>query len=270
VPDHRLVEFYNAAEEHDRLTSNAVGQLEFTRTVSLLTRHLPPPPARVLDIGGGSGPYSEFLGGRGYEVHLLDAVPKHVDQAARRPGIASARVADARELPWPANFADAVLVMGPLYHLEERTERVSALREAFRVVKPGGVLAAAAISRFAAVLDGLARGFIDDPRFRPILLGDLVDGHHRNPTGNLEYFTSGHFHRADELAAEATEAGFENPRIFAVEGPAWAAPDLEERWADPEKRRFLLDVLERIEGEPSLIGASAHQLAVACKPSPAI
>jgi SAM-dependent methyltransferase len=262
MPDPQLAQYYQDFDEHSRL-ANAYGQLEFTRTLELFARFLPPPPARVLDVGGATGAYSEALGQRGYETHLVDPMPRHVEAARKRSAIAGAAVGDARKLDWPAASAGAVLLMGPMYHLPDAGSRREALREARRVLEPGGLLAAAAISRFASLIDGLLRGFVDDPRFQPILLADLESGDHRNPTGNIDFFTTAHFHRPEELAEEIRLAGFVQPEVFAVEGVAWAAPDFELRWADPARREFLLELLRRTEQQPSLVGASPHLLAFA-------
>jgi ubiquinone/menaquinone biosynthesis C-methylase UbiE len=108
----------------------------------VLRRVLPAPPARVVDVGGGSGVHAEWLAADGHVVELVDPVPLHVEQASRVPGV-TARHGDARDLPMPGASADAVLLLGPLYHLVEREDRVRALREAARVVRPGGVVAAA-------------------------------------------------------------------------------------------------------------------------------
>src|SRR5204862_1547957 len=132
--------------------SSPGGQLEFTRTRELLQRYLPPPPAVILDVGGGPGTYALWLAGLGYEVHLIDILPLHVEQALRaseassRARLAGAVVGDARHLDVPDGSADAVLLLGPLYHLIERSDRLAALREAHRVLRAGGVIFAAAIS----------------------------------------------------------------------------------------------------------------------------
>src|SRR6185369_9764065 len=155
-----IAAYYARGLERDRLTSG-LGALELMRTQALLARYLPPPPATVADIGGGPGRYAVWLAERGYRVHLVDPVPLHIEQAreatSRRRGVtlASAEVADARELRLPDASVDAVLLLGPLYHLPERAMRLQALAEAQRVCRPGGMILAAAISRLASTLDGL-------------------------------------------------------------------------------------------------------------------
>lgn len=76
---------------------------------------------------------------------------------------------DARDLSGVTAGADAVLLLGPLYHLTEASDRASALADARRIVRPGGVVVAVGISRFASLMDGLKRRNLDDPVFRPIV-----------------------------------------------------------------------------------------------------
>jgi ubiquinone/menaquinone biosynthesis C-methylase UbiE len=258
---------YGSGYEADRLQQGA-GQLDRERSRELLERFLPPPPATVLDIGGGPGGHACWLAARGYQVHLLDITPLHVELArqasSRQPEtpLASTEVGDARALPWDAATSDAVVLFGPLYHLTDRADRLQALREAHRVLRPGGVLLAAAISRFASALDGLCRGFLKDPQFAEIVWRDLTDGQHRNPTGRPEYFMDTFFHHPDELRGEVTEAGFAAVRVYGVEGPGWLVSEFDGWWESGEYRDRLLQLARALETELSLSGASAHLMAV--------
>jgi ubiquinone/menaquinone biosynthesis C-methylase UbiE len=199
---------------------------------------------------------------------LIDAVPRLVEAARRQnktsPNrLCTCQVGDARKLPFDDGVADAVLLLGPLYHLTDATDRLLALREARRVLGPGGVLLAAAISRYASALDGVARDLFSDPSFAAIVQQDLGHGQHRNQTHNWNYFTTAYFHLPDELQAEVTSAGFKCHGVFGLEGPGWIQPDLDQRWADTRKREDLLRVARALETEASIVGLSAHLLAVA-------
>lgn len=256
--------YYGQDREHDRLT-HGTNQLEFERTKELILRFVPPAPAVVLDVGGGTGPYAQWLAGLGYTVHLLDAVALHVERVRADPdsaGIASVQVGDARQLPFNDASADAVLLLGPLYHLTEPADRTRALGQAHRVLRPGGVLLAAAISRFASSLDGLFAGLHDDPGFRAIRDEDLRTGQHANPNQQPGYFTTSYFHRPEDLAAEVRAVGFGLAGLFGIEGPAHLLADFDAHWTRPERRERLLEVVRLLETEPSLLGVSAHLLAV--------
>lgn len=265
-----MIAYYGEADEDSRLRTGWF-KLEQERTRELILRHLPPAPASILDIGGGSGPYACWLAARGYQVHLIDPVPKHIEQAraasAMQPDhpLASAEVGDARQVPQGDASADAVLLLGPLYHLVEKADRLACLREVHRVLRPGGLLCAAAISRFASLLDSLSAGFFGDPAFAPILARDLEDGQHRNPTNNPVYFTDAYFHRPGELSRELLAAGFQVLKLAAIEGPGWMARDFDRIWDSSEQRERLLSILRKVESEPSLLGASSHILAIGRK-----
>jgi SAM-dependent methyltransferase len=168
-PQHDVMhEYYELGKEADRLSSSGAGRLEFERTQEIVLRHLPPPPATVADIGGGPGRYALWLAGLGYRVLHRDLVPLHVEQVLAAAGTAAgaawlagpaieSAVSDARSLDLADASVDAVLLLGPLYHLTRRADRVQALREAARVVRPGGPVFGAAISRWATRLDGMLR-----------------------------------------------------------------------------------------------------------------
>ena len=263
-------DYYERAPEESRLDLG-VFRLEAARTRELISRHAPPPPARVIDVGGAAGVYAFWLAEQGYDVALIDAAPRLValaqahNEQATRP-VSFCTVGDARALDEPDHSADVVLLLGPLYHLVDAQERRRALLEAARVLRAGGVLIAAGISRWASTLDGLSRKVLSDPVFARIVERDLLDGQHRNPTGRLEYFTTAYFHRPDELGDEVGAAGLTVESVYGVEGPGWVLPDFMERWNDEQGRADLLHVARVCESEPAMIGCSAHLLVVARKP----
>src|SRR5215208_4670787 len=262
--DAEILAHYQEVVERDRLLHGGAGRLEYLRTRELLARYLPPVPATVLDVGGGAGVYALPLAREGYRVHLIDPVGLHVDQAKeasalqRDSPLAIAEVGDARRLAWDDDSVEAVLLLGPLYHLTSRDDRLRALREAYRIVRPGGVLAAAAISRFASTYDGLLRGFLEDPGFEGIVERDVREGQHRNPTGRPEWFTTAYLHLPEEVRDEVVEAAFEVEALVGIEGPVWVLPDLDHWLEDPARRSRLLEAIRRVEKEHSLLGASAH------------
>jgi ubiquinone/menaquinone biosynthesis C-methylase UbiE len=265
-----MLEHYSSGYESQRLLHGS-SQIELVRTQELITRYAPPPPATVFDIGGGPGVYAFWLAKQGYEVHLIDATPLHIEQARQtsllQPDapLAEIEVSDARDVKRADMSVDFVLLLGPLYHLTERKDRLTALREAHRILKPGGLLLAAAISRFTSVLDGLRQGLFDDPAFAPIVERDLTDGQHRNPANHPAYFTTAFFHHPQELEAEVKESGFLYEKTLPVEGPLWLSQYVIDNFNDQERRDRFLTLMRRIEQEPSLLGASAHLLAVARK-----
>jgi SAM-dependent methyltransferase len=271
--DRDIAAYYDRGNEAGRLGD--WGRLEFLRTRELLSRFLPAPPATVLDVGGAAGAYALPLAAEGYEVQLVDPVALHVEQAraaaAAQPDapLASVVVGDARALPVDDHSADVVLLLGPLYHLTDAADRTRALREARRALRPGGLLAAAAITRFASTLDGVAQGFLLEPGFEAIVERDLAEGQHRNPGDHPGWFTTAYFHRPDELEREVAAAGFDVTALVAVEGAVGAAAEARflDAWLDdPAKREILLRAIRRVEAEPSLLGASPHVLAVATRP----
>jgi ubiquinone/menaquinone biosynthesis C-methylase UbiE len=267
--DPAIKDYYDRAPEESRLQMGPF-QLEELRTRELILRHAPELPATVLDVGGAAGVYAFWLAERVYTVRLGDATPRLVEVARKRNETATHRlgsctVGDARALTEPDDSADMVLLLGPLYHLTEETDRRDTIAEARRVLRNNGVLIAAAISRYASALDGMSRELFRDPGFMPIVERDLRDGNHRNPTGNLDYFTTSYLHRPEDLRDEVASGGFDVEGLYGIEGPGWMLSDFEDRWNEPARREVLVDVARKLETEPSMLGASAHLLAVGRK-----
>lgn len=256
--------YYDEDQEDTRLRDDAPHhRLELLRTQEILRRNLPPAPARILDVGGGTGVHAEWLTADGHTVHVVDPVPLHVERARHVPGV-TAELGDARALEAEASTYDVVLLLGPLYHLLDRAERVTAWREAARVVRPGGLVAGAAISRWASWHD-IFRLRIEDADFRRYVDGALRDGVHA-PEPGRPFFTTAYFHRPEDLVAEAREAGLDVAPALAVEGSLWLLRDLGDWLDDGLRQEMLLERVRRVESEPSLLGASSHLLALARRP----
>jgi SAM-dependent methyltransferase len=263
-----IAAYYALGLESSRLFIDGRPRLEYVRTLELLDRHLPPPPGRIIDVGGGTGVYAVPLAQRGFEVHVVEPIDRHVEQVvetARQLNLRglTSELGDARDLSRVTEGADAVLLLGPLYHLTESSDRAIALGEARRIVRPGGVVVAVGISRFASLIDGLKHRNLDDAAFRPIVQRDLDSGQHRNPDVHTmpEFFTTAYFHRPEELSAEARNAGLVDVRLFAVEGPSWIVEDP----VDLDNQLF---AARAVESEPTLMGATSHVMMIGYRATP--
>ena len=268
--DPKLVDYYAHADEASRLT-RVESELELLRTRDILTRWLPKPPAVVLDIGGGPAVHSYWLAECGYTVHLVDIVPYHIQIAEgiseqHQAKLQSIQLGDARELMFESASADAVIMMGPLYHLTHRKDRLIALEEAKRVLKSGGLLLAGAISRYISVVKVLTRNLLDEGSMS-VVSNTVHTGQHR-PRPDQDFFTDAFFHSLNGLEKEIKQAGFQHPITLAVEGPAKLLGDqFKECWMQPAIREWLLEITRYLEADRSMLGVSGHLISVARKPS---
>jgi len=264
MANRELQAYYARDEERDRL-SGGVGRVEFLRTVEILQRTLPPRGAVVADVGGGPGRYTDWLVEAGYHVVHRDVVAHHVDQVRSRHGVrVDAAVGDARSLDLADDSVDVVLLLGPLYHLDDHADRLQALREAHRVVRSGGIVQAAAISRWAPRLHGM---LVDRVHVKYPVIIEMVDEMER--TGTMppvhESSFTGYAHTPDELCEEVRRSNLLLESLVALEGIAFALSDLDDRMNDPHERALLLNVLRAVESIPDLAGLGPHLLATGRK-----
>lgn len=257
VIDQQIRAYYGGPDwdEGARLTTrSAQGSLEFVRTQELIAARVPA-GSRIADIGGATGVHAAALADAGHQVTLLDPVIEQVEQA-RASGTFEALVGDARGLPLEECSVDVAMLLGPLYHLAEDEDRLRVLREAIRVVRPGGWVFAAAIprpARLAALSGGVGmpRGWVD-----------LIE-HGISPAGGR--FPGGHFHTSAELAGELSAAGMLEVEVVGVEGPGGLALEqLTE--ADEDLRRAALTLARAVGGQPGVQEISNHLLAIGRRP----
>lgn len=271
---------YNAGIERNRLREG-IGLIEFERTKEILLEKLPPPPAVIYDIGGAYGEYAWWLALRGYEVHLFDLSETNIamsaELAVEYPGtrLASATVCDARAIPRPEASADAVLLMGPLYSITEYGERILAIRESRRLLKPGGLLFSAALTPYSVLVSRLAvyhendtpkRRELDDPAVMAIIERALADGCYINPEKKIANgIGSSHLHTAKALQEELLAGGFGMTVVHGVMGGAWLAPNIHELMLNESTRRTLMRTVRLLDTHEEIIGLSGHLLAVSRK-----
>lgn len=261
-----VLEFYTErCDESLRLTATLRGQLEAVRMRELLSDHLPEPPGAVADVGGGTGAHATWLQSIGYPVDLVDPVPRHVE-AARRTGVRSAVLGDARALPWPDASYAMVLLAGPLYHLGPR-ERVCALAEAVRVAKPGAIVAAVAVNRFANLIGATLANQLTDRS--PVVSDILATGHSRAN----DRVPGMYYHSPAELRGEFAAAGLTGIVVRGLTGPGgWLAVAVDRHFpagtplppslAEPDPLITALTAARAADGHPELIAASGQLLAV--------
>ena len=261
--------YYNSAIEKDRLNLD-IFRLEGIRTKQIIDKFLTKQALNILDVGGGAGFYSFWLTRLGHKVSLVDLSPKNIELAdeyakQHQLSLQTCEIGDATYLNFPDNQFDIVLLLGPLYHLIEEKERIKALSEAKRVLKSGGILLAAVISRYASLIDGLKRNLITDDHFEKILINDLQTGIHLNETGNPEYFTTAFFHTPVQIRNEIIKSDLKFERLVAIESVGWIVDDFNKRSKNAHYMNKIQRIVNMVESNEDLISMSPHIMAIARK-----
>ncbi len=248
---HKMIRYYDKRPEEDRLDMG-IGPIERWRTKELISSFIDKKSLDIADIGGGTGEYSFWLAAGGHRVDLFDLMKRHVGLANMRNQIERFKLrriaqADARKLPTGSNSYDLVILHGPLYHFPSKNDRLAALREARRILKPDGVMLAFGISYTASTIVGLHSGMIFEDNYLDMVTSEIETGRHLPPSNFPFLFVDGHFHRPRELETEIKESGLIPRYSLAVEGSSWLAPGFNEVWKDHEKRSVLLTVTRLLE-----------------------
>ena len=260
-------DFYSTTSEEGRLQLG-LGPLEFERNKELIGRYLPK-KGTVIDVGGGPGVYSEWLAGLGHEVILIEPVEKHIRQANNRSAKAKkpfkSILGEAQKLELADNSADVVILHGPLYHLQSKADRIGAITEAKRVLKPKGVVLGFAINHTASTIAALLNGFIHAPEIFNMCMEELKTGIHTPPKSMPGVLPSAYFHRSEQLKTEFEEAGLTYLDTYAVEGLVWMDKNYFESRYNTTKKARMMELMQITENDRSLLSLSPHMMIAAKK-----
>ncbi len=257
----KIEDFYDSSviREWERMDCHP---LEFALTKRALAEYLPS-HCKILDVGGGPGRYALHLAVEGHAVTLLDLSSENLRYAEAKAGEMGLTLngyvhGNALDLGGFADASfDAVLLMGPLYHLLEAGQREQAAREAIHVLRPGGLLFAAHINRFALVFYMLINAPENIGPAMTEIEKILAIGVHEPEAG----FTDAYFAAPAEAVPEMERLGLKTRRFMSAEG---FSIQCEERLKtlDADAFKIWIDLNWRLSAEPSLVGSAMHFLYV--------
>jgi ubiquinone/menaquinone biosynthesis C-methylase UbiE len=258
-----LDDFYNKASEETRL-EKGMGIFEFERIKELIELHISNPKATIIDVGGGTGKYSEWLATKGHNVHLVEPVLKHIKLAEKRANRLknpfSVAIGEAKKLPFKTASADLVILHGPLYHLQKREDRVAAILEAKRVLKKGGIILGFAINATASTVVGLMNGMIHANSFFDMCKEELTTGIHNAPKDFPFLLADAFYHKPQDLKAEFLEQNLNFINLFAVEGMIWLDNEYFANMLDKRKSKTLKALQTLTQNDQYLLPFSPHMM----------
>lgn len=255
--------FYNKASEETRL-NKGMGIFEFERIKSLIEKYLSPSTSKIIDVGGSTGKYSEWLAKKGHQVHLIDPISKHIEIAINRANKLknkfSIQLGESRKLEFPNNYADLIILHGPLYHLPKKEDRDLTIREAKRVLKNNGIILGFAINYTASTLVGLLNGLIHKKTFFDMCKQELTNGIHNPPDDFPWLLAEAYYHKPEQLKQEFIAQELTYLNTYAVEGMSWLDKDYFASMLNDKKKKTLLELIKLTENDNHLLSFSPHMM----------
>lgn len=255
--------FYNNASEETRL-DKGMGIFEFERIKSLIEKYIPSSHSIIIDVGGGTGKYSEWLAEKGHQVHLIEPVPKHIKLAQNRANKLknkfSVQLGESRKLDLKNNFADLIILHGPLYHLQKKEDRDLTICEAKRVLNNNGIILAFAINYTASTLVGLLNGLIHKNSFFEMCREELTSGIHNPPDDFPWLLAEAYYHKPEQLKDEFINQELTHINTYAVEGMAWLDKEYFANMMNDKKKKTLLELIKITENDSYLLPFSPHMM----------
>ena len=261
--DRNIEVFYNKASEETRL-DKGMGIFEFERIKSLIEKHIHSSTSKIIDIGGGTGKYSEWLANKGHQVHLVEPVSKHIkiaqDRAGKLKNKFSVHLGESKSLDFHNDFADLIILHGPLYHLQKEEDRELTIKEAKRVLKNDGIILGFAINYTASTLAGLLNGLIHKKTFFQMCKEELTTGIHNPPDDFPWLLAEAYYHKPEQLKDEFMRQELTYINTYAVEGMAWLDKDYFANMLNDEKKKTLLALIQVTENDSYLLPFSPHMM----------
>ncbi len=246
--------FYNKASEETRL-DEGMGVFEFERIKSLIEKYIPTTSSKIIDVGGAK---------KGHQVHLVEPVFKHIQIAQNRSkrlkNKFSVQLGEARKLEFPNNYADLIILHGPLYHLQKKEDRDLTICEAKRVLKNDGIILGFAINYTASTLVGLLNGLIHKNSFFEMCKEELTTGMHNPPDDFPWLLAEAYYHKPEELENEFINEELTHLNTYAVEGMAWLDKDYFANMLNNKKKKKLLELIKITENDRYLLPFSPHMM----------
>ncbi len=270
MPTNRIVEHYSSGVEYewDRLSQDRYHQLEFDTTMHFVEEFIPE-SALVLDAGGGPGRYTLELARRGHKVFLVDLVEANLHMAKTKiakagllnqiAGIEKGSITDLSI--FASNTFDFVLCLGgPLSHVLNHADRLTAISELSRVAKPAAPVFISVIGRLAAIVTDLTHGQqeLGLPHFSDLVATGDYDGDHG--------FTACHFYLPEDLVQDIERSGLTIEALAGLEGIGANHKDhINSLPANPEKWQAWYDMHIKTCTHPAVVGMSEHFMAISRK-----
>ena len=266
-----IIRYYSAFDEWGRLDREP---LEYLVNWHYIQKYLPQ-TGNILDNGAGPGKYAMALARQGYQVTLTDLTPRVVEQAEGKARefelhdqFDGFHVRDARHLEdIPSEYYDAVLMLGPLYHLQTDADRIAAMKELYRVTKPGGVVFIALMTRIRKLQTAL----LYPDMWKPLDHMDSIKSFMETGIFNHQdegRFTGAYFYPLEEIKPFMESSGFET--IELIGSSSIGGRFTEENWNDwrsrgEEEFNQMMELLYQYAADPSILGISSHLLYIGRK-----
>lgn len=258
-----LIEQYTGADEDSRLTRQYIAQIEFDTTMAKLKPYLKP-GCYVTELGAATGRYSLTFANMGLTTTAVELVPDQVrilkEKAAQQNLDLAIYQGDACDVPFiDAHSQDVCVVLGPLYHLQSQELREQAIAEARRILKPGGIVAVAYISRFfiAGMFTQKFPELVTPDVYSKLLNEGVVTS-----SAADRFFQVGYFATPKEMEELVEGQGFKLVSHIATDTfSRYIADGINPM--TPEQYQAWFEYHLQTCDEPTLLGSSNHGLVIA-------